>query len=77
MIPGAGPRAGQYLVHGAKALAAIEGKPTPNCEHVRKMAGAVLRHRIVVNYAATGDNVTSRDIVRKIVEETKEPGGRV
>ncbi len=70
---GAGPRAGQYLVQGAKALAAIEGKPTPNCEHVRKMAAAVLRHRIVVNYAATGDNVTSRDIVRKIVEETKEP----
>ena len=40
---GAGPRAGQYLIHAAKALAAIEGEPAPGCGHVRRAAMAVLR----------------------------------
>jgi MoxR-like ATPase len=70
---GAGPRAGQYLIHGGKALAAIEGEPTPNCDHIRRMAMAVLRHRLVVNYAATGEGVTAADVVKQIVAAVKEP----
>ncbi|MEX2213627.1 MAG: MoxR family ATPase [Phycisphaeraceae bacterium] len=69
---GAGPRASQYLIHGSRALAAIEGEPTPSCDHVRRVATAVLRHRIVVNYAATGDNIAARDIVQKLVEVVRE-----
>lgn len=70
---GAGPRAGQYLIHGAKALAAIEGEPTPGCEHVRRVAVAVLRHRILVNYAASGEGVTAADVVKGIIESVNEP----
>ena len=70
---GAGPRAGQYLVHGAKALAAMSGQPTPNCEHIRQTLAAVLRHRIVVNYAATGDEVSAADVIDKVIAEVSEP----
>ena len=70
---GAGPRAGQYLVHGAKALAAMRGDPAPACKHVRDLAMHVLRHRVVVNYAATGDGLSSRDVVEKILAEVPEP----
>jgi MoxR-like ATPase len=70
---GAGPRAGQCLVLGAQALAAIQGKPTPSCDHVRAIASAVLRHRIVVNYAATGDHVSAADLVEELLADIKEP----
>ena len=64
---GAGPRAGQCLVHGAKALAAMEGLPGPGCVHVRRIAPAVLRHRIVLNYAAAADEVHVNDIVSQVI----------
>ncbi len=70
---GAGPRAGQYLIHGAKALAAMEGEPTPGCEHVRRVSMAVLRHRVLVNYAASGENITAADVVRHVLENVAEP----
>ena len=70
---GAGPRAGQHLVMGAKALAAIEGKPTPSCRHVHQMAMPVLRHRLVMNYNATGEGVGPSDLVTKILTEIPEP----
>jgi len=70
---GAGPRAGQYLIHGAKALAAIDGEPTPHCNHVRRIAMAVLRHRVIPNYAATGDNLTAADLIEKLLDEIEEP----
>ncbi len=69
---GAGPRAGQCMVHAAKALAAMAGEPAPGAGHVRQAAMHVLRHRIVVNYAATGDGVTSADIVRAAIESVRE-----
>jgi MoxR-like ATPase len=69
---GAGPRAGQFMVHAAKALAAMAGAPAPGAGHVRGAAMHVLRHRIVVNYAATGDNVTSADVVRGAIESVRE-----
>ncbi len=70
---GAGPRAGQYLILGAKALAAMEGEPTPGCDHIRRIAAAVLRHRLVTNYTAAGDGVTPSDIVTKLLEAVREP----
>jgi len=71
---GAGPRAGQYLVLGAKAMAAMEGVPTPGCEHVRRAAMGVLRHRVVVNYAGAGDAVGAKQIVSGVLKSVEEPG---
>jgi len=70
---GAGPRAGQYLLLGARALAALEGQPAPSCDHIRRLAAAVLTHRIVVNYAATGDGVDASQVVQQLIDEVNEP----
>ena len=66
---GAGPRAGQALVLAAKALAAMEGQPTPSCEHVRQVAMPVLRHRVIINYAGVGEGTTSAHIVQEVLRE--------
>jgi MoxR-like ATPase len=60
---GAGPRASQYLVLGAKCHAAINGKYSPDIEDVRAIALPVLRHRIVRNYKAEADGVSLDDII--------------
>ncbi len=73
---GAGPRGGQYLVLGAKALAAIEGQPTPSCDHIRQVALPVLRHRVILNYAATGDGITPADLISQLIEAVPEPDYR-
>lgn len=65
---GAGPRAGQALLHGAKAVAAMAGDPTPNCEHIKQIAPSVLRHRVLTNYAAAGDGVSAGDVVQAIID---------
>ncbi|HEU5050800.1 MAG TPA: MoxR family ATPase [Gemmatimonadales bacterium] len=65
---GAGPRASQYLVLGAKARAAMEGRPMADLDDVRLVAPAVLRHRIVTNFAAEAANRTSQDIVNELLE---------
>ncbi len=57
---GAGPRASQYLVLGAKARAAMDGRSMPDLDDVRSVAHAVLRHRLVVNFQAEADGI-SRD----------------
>jgi MoxR-like ATPase len=64
---GAGPRASQYLVLGAKARAAMAGRPMADLDDVRSVAPAVLRHRIVTNFAAEAADRTSNDIVRELV----------
>jgi MoxR-like ATPase len=64
---GAGPRASQYLVLGAKARAAIAGRPMADLEDVRAVAGSVLRHRIVTNFAAEAADRTSDDLVRELI----------
>jgi MoxR-like ATPase len=66
---GAGPRASQYLVLGAKTLAALDGRTTPLESDVRRMAVPVLRHRIVPNFNAEADNVDSVNIVERLLEE--------
>jgi MoxR-like ATPase len=72
---GAGPRASQYLVLGAKARAAIAGRPMADLEDVRAVAASVLRHRIVTNFAAEAADRTSEDIVRELVGAGKWVGG--
>jgi len=67
---GAGPRASQYLVLGAKTRAIIRGKLAPETEDVRAVAGPVLRHRIVTNFNAEADGVSSQLIVDRLVEKT-------
>jgi len=66
---GAGPRASQYLVLGAKTRAILRGKLAPETEDVRAVAGPVLRHRIVTNFNAEADGVSSQQIVDRLVEK--------
>ena len=65
---GAGPRAGQYLILGAKARAIMSGRTTPGVEDVRSMAPPVLRHRLVTNFHAEADGVTTDDLVRRLLD---------
>jgi MoxR-like ATPase len=69
---GAGPRASQYLILGAKALALLKGKISPETAEVREVAMHVLQHRVITNYRATGAGKKSRDIVQAILAEVKE-----
>ena len=69
---GAGPRASQYLILGAKALAALDGRLTPLIDDVRKMAIPVLRHRIVPNFNAEADDVNAVDLINRLLEEGSE-----
>jgi len=71
---GAGPRAGQYLVLAAKAQAVLDGRIHVSCNDIRKAAIPVLRHRILTNFAADSEGLTSMDVVRKLLEEVREPG---
>ena len=64
---GAGPRASQYLVLGAKCHALISGKYSPDIEDVKAMAIPVLRHRLVRNFKAETDNIDIEDIIRKLL----------
>ncbi|NRB63973.1 MAG: AAA family ATPase [Saprospiraceae bacterium] len=61
---GAGPRASQYLVLGAKCHAAIQGKYSPDIEDVQAIASYVLRHRIVRNYKAEAEGITEEDVIK-------------
>jgi MoxR-like ATPase len=67
---GAGPRASQYLILGAKTRAILAGRYTPDIDDVRSMAAATLRHRIVPNFNADADGVTAIEIVARLVNET-------
>ncbi len=66
---GAGPRASQYLIIGAKVRAALEGRFTPQIADVNACAIPVLRHRIVTNFNAEAEGVTTVDIIEKILKE--------
>jgi MoxR-like ATPase len=63
---GAGPRASQYLVLGAKARAAMAGRALADLDDVRAVAPSVLRHRVVTNFAAEAADRTSEDLVREL-----------
>ena len=63
---GAGPRASQYLVLGAKCHAAVNGKYSPDIEDVQAIANYVLRHRIVRNYKAEAEGITEEDVIKSL-----------
>ncbi len=64
---GAGPRATQYLVLGAKARAALQGRPGVELDDIRWVAKPVLRHRVLLNFAAEAEGITSDDLVDRIL----------
>jgi MoxR-like ATPase len=67
---GAGPRASQYLVLGAKARAASRGEPIPTLDDVRAVAPAVLAHRVVLNFEAEADGRVTRDVIAELLRES-------
>ncbi|MBI2900278.1 MAG: AAA family ATPase [Planctomycetes bacterium] len=70
---GAGPRAVQYLVLGAKARALLDGRINVSCNDVRAVAPIVMRHRVFTNFNADAEGVTSDKIVEMLLKEVKEP----
>jgi MoxR-like ATPase len=70
---GAGPRAGQFLIHGGKSLAAMEGRFSVAIEDVQKIAIPVLRHRVSTNFQAQAEGMTTEDIINRLVRETPPP----
>ncbi|QNK62388.1 MoxR family ATPase [Pedobacter sp. PAMC26386] len=64
---GAGPRASQFLILGAKCHAAISGKYSPDIEDVQAVAEAILRHRIVRNYRAEAEGLTVEKIIKNLL----------
>ena len=66
---GAGPRASQYLIIGAKTRAILDGRPTPEVQDVRAMAKPVLRHRLVTSFNAAAEGVTSIDVIDRLLED--------
>jgi MoxR-like ATPase len=79
---GAGPRASQYLVLGAKARAVLQGRFSAGCDDIRAVAPPVLRHRILTNFNAEADRVKPDDIVRRLIEsvavdEDRASGGKL
>ena len=70
---GAGPRAGQFLINGGKALAAMDGRFSVAIEDVRKIAIPVLRHRLSTNFQAQAEGMTTENIIERLLAETPEP----
>jgi len=66
---GAGPRAAQYLIRGAKTKALLDGRPTPDLEDIRRLAHPVLRHRLVSNFHAEAENVGKDRLISLILDE--------
>ncbi|MBK8180714.1 MAG: MoxR family ATPase [Planctomycetes bacterium] len=72
---GAGPRAGQYLVLGAKAHAALRGHSHASVEDVRAVVRPVMRHRIVTNFSASAEGMTADHIVDRLIKEIDPSAG--
>ena len=64
---GAGPRASQYLIMGAKTHAAFSGKYSPDIEDVQAVAAEVLRHRVVRNYYAEAEGIATDEIIKGLL----------
>ena len=65
---GAGPRASQYLILGAKAKAALDGRPSPDISDIKEMALPVLRHRMLPNFNAEAEGLSTDDILLKLLD---------
>jgi MoxR-like ATPase len=70
---GAGPRAGQFLIQGGKAMAAMDGRFSVSLDDIRRVAVPVLRHRIATNFQAQAEGLTSESIIDRLLRETPEP----
>ena len=70
---GAGPRAGQFLIGGGKALAAMDGRFSVSIEDVQKLVIPVLRHRISTNFQAQAEGMTNEDVILKLVKDIPTP----
>ncbi len=70
---GAGPRAGQFLIHGGKALAAMDGRFTVAIEDIQKIAIPVLRHRVSTNFQAQAEGMTTEDVINRLLKEIPVP----
>jgi len=68
---GAGPRASQYLVLAAKTRAALHGRTVPLTEDIEFVATPVLQHRILLNFAAEAEGITSKDVINKLLSKIK------
>ncbi len=69
---GAGPRASQVLILGAKARAVLQGRWCAECDDVRAVALPALRHRIVTNFHAEAEGITADDVVRRLLQDVPE-----
>ena len=70
---GAGPRAGQFLINGGKAIAAMDGRFSVAIEDIRKIAIPVLRHRISTNFQAQAEGMTNDDVINKLMADIPTP----
>jgi MoxR-like ATPase len=70
---GAGPRAGQFLIHGGKAFAAMDGRFSVAIEDVQKVVVPVLRHRISTNFQAQAEGLSTEDVITRLVGEIPVP----
>ncbi len=74
---GAGPRAGQYLILGAKARAILRGRYNASCEDVKAVAPAVLRHRVLTNFHAEAEGVDTDIVIERLLETVQEPAAKM
>ena len=72
---GAGTRAGQFLILGAKARALLQGRAHVTAEDIQALATPTLRHRILLNYRAEAEGVKVDDVIKRLVAGTKAPVG--
>jgi MoxR-like ATPase len=70
---GAGVRAGQFLIQGGKAMAAMDGRFSVAIDDIKKVALPVLRHRVSTNFQAQAEGKTSEDVINQLLKETPEP----
>ena len=70
---GAGPRAGIFLVQGARAMAAMDGRFSVAIDDVKKVAIPVLRHRVSTNFQAQAEGVSSETVIHRLIAEIPEP----
>ncbi len=70
---GAGPRAGQFLIHGGKAIAAMDGRFSVALDDVKKIAVPVLRHRISTNFQAQAQGMTTEGVIEKLLQQVPAP----
>jgi len=74
---GAGPRAVQYLIIGAKARALLHGRSHVQCEDIQALALPVLRHRVTTNFTAASEGISTDAVIKRLVDETPSREGEL